>query len=134
MFELIFIVGLTIWGYRRIKKYLTGMKAASSSNLNTYGDTVTIQEYEEVDEKVDTESDEVKDNIEELKELKKTIKKSIKYQLKYENLEKVTSLLTYLEEIIDKIDELEKADRSKFLAVKAKAISKRIMNKLDDYI
>ena len=83
MFELIFIVGLTIWGYRRIKKYLTGMKAASSNTV--YGDTVTIQEYEEVDDKVDTESDEVEadDNTEELKELKKTIKKSIKYQLKY---------------------------------------------------
>jgi len=110
------------------------MKAASSSNFNTYGDTVTIQEYEEVDNKIETDSDEVQDNIEELKELKKTIKKSIKYQIKNENLQEVKNLLSYLEEIRDKIEELEKAGRSKFLAIKAKAISRRIINKLDDYI
>ena len=134
MFEFIFIVGSTIWGYRRVKKLLAGMKTKASSNFNTYGDTVTIQEFEEVDEKVDNESDDVKDNIEELKELKETIKKSINYQISNENLQEVKNLISYLEEIIDKIDELEKADHSKFLAIKAKAISQRIINKVGDYI
>ena len=133
MFEIVVIVG-SIWGYRRIKRYLAEMKTTSSSNFNTHGDTVTIQEFEEVDEDLGAESDEVQDNIEELRELKETIKKSIKYQIKNENLQEVKNLLSYLEEIRDKIEELEKADRSKFLAVKAKAISRRIINKLDDYI
>ena len=134
MFEFIVIVGSTIWGYRRIKKYLADMKTTSSSIFNTHGDTVTIQEFEEVDEDLGAESDEVQDNIEELRELKETIKKSIKYQIKNENLQEVKNLLSYLEEIRDKIEELEKADKSKFLAIKAKAISRRIINKLDDYI
>ena len=134
MFEFILIVGSTVWGYRKIKKYLNGMKTTSRSNFNTYGDTVTIQEFEEVGEDLGDKSNEVEDNIDELKELKKTIKKSIKFQVENENLEEVLKLISHLKEVIEKIEELEKEDKTRYLAIKAKNISEKILNKIESYI
>ena len=50
MFELVVIIGSTVWGYRKIKRYLSNVKTTSRSNFNNCGDTVTIQEFEEVKE------------------------------------------------------------------------------------
>ena len=134
MLEFIFIVGSTVWGYRKIKRYLNGMKTTSRNNFNTYGDTVTIQEFEEVGEDLGDKSNEVEDNIDELKELKKTIKKSIKFQVENENLEEVLKLISHLKEVIEKIEELEKEDKTRYLAIKAKNISEKILNKIESYI
>jgi len=129
MFEFVFIAVLTILCYRKIGKYLTYMKADNYNGLKRYGDTVTVKKFAELDE-----TNEVEENIEKLKELKETIKKTIKFELEREDIQAVLNLLSYLKEITEKINELEKADQSQFLAIKAKTISKRIINKLENYI
>ena len=134
MLEFIFIVVITIWGYRRVRKYLTWMKTTSTSNFNTYKDTVTIQEFEEIDEDLEVESNELEDNIDELKGLKDTIKKSIKFQVDNENINEVMELLSHLKEVIKKIEQLEKEDNIRYWAIKIKNISEKIMNKIENYI
>jgi len=134
MLEFIAIVGSTIWGYRRVKRYLNNMKTKSRNNFNNYGDTVTIQEFEEVQDDLGANNSETEDGIEELKDLKKTIKKSIKFQLDNENLGEVIKLISHLKEVVEEIEELEKKDNTRYLAIKAKNISEKILNKIESYI
>ena len=134
MLEFILIVGSTVWGYRKIKRYLNDMKTKSRNNFNNYGDTVTIQEFEEVQDDLGANNSETEDGIEELKDLKKTIKKSIKFQLDNENLGEVIKLISHLKEVVEEIEELEKKDNTRYLAIKAKNISEKILNKIESYI
>lgn len=130
MFQLIIMIVLIIWGYHKLKKWGQdkGFDIDNSNIKSPQGDTVTIKEYEEIESEGKNE-----DNLEKLNEIKETVKKSIIFHVKQENLEEAMELLSQLEVIINNIDELESMEKES-LSVKAKKISKKILDKFDDYL
>lgn len=131
MFQLIIMIVLIIWGYHKLKKWGQdkGFDDIDNSNIKSpQGDTVTIKEYEEIESEGKNE-----DNLEKLNEIKETVKKSIIFHVKQENLEEAMELLSQLEVIINNIDELESMEKES-LSVKTKKISKKILDKFDDYL
>ena len=122
MLRLIIMIVFILWCLKKLKNF-TDIDLVNGDSPQE--DTITINEYEEVKSQADN-------NIDNLKELKGTIKNLIISQLEKENVKEVKKLLYQLEVVIDKIQ--EQSENNELLSVKAKNISKKLLDKVDGYL